>query len=112
MMLLSLVPFWAISPDAKAIGLNGVEKQKEGAEKETGKKKQNSEALLVCTEAFPGVSAHQSKLITVNWEAGDQADQYVCLGSQTSSHSQADPLPTLYLFFLCDFQLGLMFSMG
>lgn len=39
MMLFSLVPFWAISPDAKAIGLNGVEKQKEGAEKETGEKK-------------------------------------------------------------------------
>lgn len=39
MMLFSLVPFWAISPDAKAIGLNGVEKQNEGAEKETGEKK-------------------------------------------------------------------------
>lgn len=38
MMLFSLVPFWAISPHAKVIGLNGVEKQKEGAEKETEKK--------------------------------------------------------------------------
>lgn len=38
MMLFSSVPLWAISPDAKVIGLSGVEKQKEGAEKETGKK--------------------------------------------------------------------------
>lgn len=109
-MLFSLVPFWAISPDAKVIGLNGVEKQKEGAEKETEKK--TSEAYLVCTEAFPGISAYQSNLITVMWEAGNQADQCVCLGSRTSSHSRADPLPTLHLFFLCVFQLGLMFSMS
>lgn len=60
MMLFSLVPFWAVSPDAKVIGLSGVEKQKEGAEKEKGKKKKTKprEAHLVCSEAFPGVSAH------------------------------------------------------
>lgn len=58
MMLFSLVPFWAVSPDAKVIGLSGVEKQKEGAEKEKGKKKKPREAHLVCSEAFPGVSAH------------------------------------------------------
>jgi len=55
-MLFSLVPFRAISPDAKVIRFNGVKGKGRGAEKEAEKKK--NEALSVCTEAFPGVSAH------------------------------------------------------
>lgn len=54
MMLFSLVPFWAVSPDAKVIGLSGVEKQKEGAEKEKGKKKNPGKLIWFAVKPFQG----------------------------------------------------------
>lgn len=84
--------------------LNGVKRKGRGAEKETEK---NYEAHSVCTEAFPGVSAHQSNLITISERLrAEQIRQRVCLGSRSSFHSHAVSSPTLYLFLLRDFQLG------
>lgn len=62
--------------------LNGVKRKGRGAEKETEK---NYEAHSVCTEAFPGVSAHQSNLITISERLrAEQIRQRVCLGSRSS----------------------------
>lgn len=90
---LSLVLFWAIRADAKETELKGVEKQKEGVKRD---RKKNSGAHLVCREAFPGVSAHQSKLITVKWEAGNQADRCECLGSPALTHRQIHCPPSIF----------------
>lgn len=95
-MLFFLVPFWTISPDEKVIRLSGVKSI--GREAEKGKTK-NNQVHLVCTEAFLGVSAHQSNLITIGERLeAKQIRQYLCLGGRSSFNSCAVSLPALYLF--------------
>lgn len=77
-----LVLFWTSSWGVKVRRFKGVKSKGRGAEKATGKKKKyknTMKASWACTEAFLGVSAHQSNLITVSERMGaERIRQCVC----------------------------------
>lgn len=85
----------------KSSKIQWVKKQREGSWKNNRKEKKiNSECSCVCTEAFPGVSGHQSNLMTVRERLGaEQIRQCMCPGSWSSFNSHTVSLPAWNLHF-------------
>jgi len=105
-MLFSLVPFRAISPDAKVIRFNGVKGKGRGAEKEAEKKKKWSPFGLYWS--FSGGQCSLKQFNYYLWEAGSRAAQTMCVPRQSEQLSLAcSSITRSVSFFLRDFQLGL-----